>query len=281
MKNKIVIILLVITIFYLAILVNNNINLQNENKDIKNKIINNEINVFSDEILNNINTLEKTLISTEKELNNLELKYGMLIGIFDNNSYYIVNVPFTNQYPNYPTGCESVALTILLNYYGIKVTPNEIIDKLPKGKLPFIKNGIMYGGNPEIEFIGNPYSKYSYGVYDKPIESIANMYKQKINNATGLSLDEILKIVKTNNPVLVWTSMNLMMPYISKSWIYEPTGERIYWKAGEHAAIIIGYTKDKIIISDPIDGKIKYQSKIIFEDRYNYFGKRALYYNDK
>ena len=54
MKNKIVIILLVITIFYLAILVNNNINLQNENKDIKNKIINNEINVFSDEILNNI-----------------------------------------------------------------------------------------------------------------------------------------------------------------------------------------------------------------------------------
>ena len=72
--------------------------------------------------------------------------------------------------------------------------------------------------------------------------------------------------------------MNLSVPYISKSWIYEPTGETIYWKANEHAVVIIGYTEDKVIISDPINGKVKYQSKTIFNERYNYYGKKALYY---
>ena len=62
---------------------------------------------------------------------------------------------------------------------------------------------------------------------------------------------------------MVWTSMSLAVPYISQSWIYEPTGETIYWKANEHAVVIIGYTEDKVIISDPIDGKAKYQSKYI------------------
>ena len=77
---------------------------------------------------------------------------------------------------------------------------------------------------------------------------------------------------------MVWTSMYLAVPYISQSWIYEPTGETIYWKANEHAVVIIGYTEDKVIISDPIDGKAKYQSKSIFKERYNYYGKKALYY---
>ena len=95
---------------------------------------------------------------------------------------------------------------------------------------------------------------------------------------SGNFLKKILKIVKSGRPVLAWTSIGLSTPYISKSWIYEPTGETIYWKSGEHAVVIIGYTTDKIIISDPISGKIKYQSLSLFRERYNYFGKKALYY---
>lgn len=72
--------------------------------------------------------------------------------------------------------------------------------------------------------------------------------------------------------------MYLAAPYISTSWIYEPTGETIYWKANEHAVVVIGYTPDKVIISDPIGGQVKYQSLSIFRERYNYYGKKALYY---
>ena len=194
------------------------------------------------------------------------------------NSAYITGVPTINQYPDYPTGCESVALTILLKYYGVSVTPNDIINKLEKGKTPYTKDDVTYGGNPELEFIGDPRTQNSYGVYEKPIAKVAGTYKPGIINATGTSFDEILKIVKSGRPVLAWTSIGLSTPHISTSWIYEPTGETIYWKSGEHAVVIIGYTTDKIIISDPIGGKIKYQSLSLFRERYNYFGKKALYY---
>lgn len=149
---------------------------------------------------------------------------------------------------------------MLLNYYGVIVTPDDIISSLPKGKLPYAKNGITYGGNPEKEFIGNPYSLNSYGVYEKPLAKVANKYKTGITIATGTDFNKILEIVGTGKPVLVWTSMYLAAPYISTSWIYETTGETIYWKSNEHAVVIIGYTPNKVIISDQNGGTIKYQS---------------------
>ena len=246
-------------------------------KDIE-EIITNEKTV-SKGLEEDITSLENTIIDLEDKLSELQKEYYRLVkGNAEKNSFYISNVPFINQYPNYPTGCESVALTILLKYHGISVTPDDIINKLSKGSVPTEKNGKIYGGNPEVEFIGNPYSLNAYGVYEKPIANVANQYKSGIKIATGTSFEKILEIVKTGKPVMVWTSMYLAVPYISKSWIYEPTGETIYWKANEHAVVIIGYTEDKVIISDPIDGKAKYQSKSIFKERYNYYGKKALYY---
>ncbi len=226
-----------------------------------------------------ISLLEDKILGLESDLNERQQEYIKLYKEYqEKNSFYITNVPFINQYPNYPTGCESIALTILLNYYGVIVTPDDIITALPKGSLPYTKNGITYGGNPEVEFIGNPYSLNSYGVYEKPLAEVANKFKSGITIATGTDFSQILEIVRTGRPVLVWTSMYLATPYISTSWIYEPTGETIYWKANEHAVVIIGYTQDKVIISDPIGGQAKYQSLTIFRERYNYYGKKALYY---
>lgn len=233
-----------------------------------NEALNSEISELESKIIN----LENTVISLKEQYNKLVKENE------EKNTFYITNVPVINQYPDYPTGCESVALTILLNYYGIAVTPDNIISSLPKGDVPYTKDGKLYGGNPELEFIGNPYSLNSFGVYEKPLADVANKFKTGIKIATGTDFDEILKIVGTGKPVIVWTSMNLATPYISTSWIYEPTGETIYWKANEHAVVIIGYTNDKVIISDPIGGKVKYQSLSIFKERYNYYGKKALYY---
>ena len=226
-----------------------------------------------------ISKLENQVIDLEAKVSTLKSKYNKLLKEIEiKNTFYIKNVPFINQYPNYPTGCESVSLTILLKYYGVKVTPDAVIKALPKGPTPYTKKGVIYGGNPEKEFVGNPYSLNSFGVYEKPIAEVANKFKPGIKIATGTSFDKILEVVETGTPVMVWTSMYLAKPYISTSWIYKPTGERIYWKANEHAVVLIGYTQDKVIISDPIDGKMKYQSRSIFKERYNYFGKKALYY---
>ena len=232
-----------------------------------------------EELIKEISALENTIIGLETNLSNLKGEYNKLMKEYEKaNTFYITGVPFINQYPNYPTGCESVALTILLKYYGVSVSPDDIISNLKKGALPYYKNGVTYGGNPEVEFIGNPYSMNSFGVYEKPLADVANKFKPGITIATGTSFDDILKIVGTGTPVIVWTSMNLASPYLSTSWIYEPTGERIYWKANEHAVVLIGYTPSQVIISDPIGGTMKYQSLSIFRERYNYYGKKALYY---
>lgn len=183
-----------------------------------------------------------------------------------------------SQFPNYPTGCESVALYILLKYNGIETTPDEIINRLKKGDLPYKIEDEMYGGNPELEFVGDPRNDYSYGVLNTPIAEVANTFKGNVQNREGLELDEALNIVNENRPVMVWTTINNLSSRISAIWIYRPTGEKIYWKENEHAVVIIGYNDEQVIVSDPYTGRITRYNRNIFRENYNYMGKRAVYY---
>ncbi len=183
-----------------------------------------------------------------------------------------------SQFPNYPTGCESIALYILLKYNGIETSPDEIINRLKKGDLPYKIEDEMYGGNPELEFVGDPRNDYSYGVYNTPIAEVASTFKDGVQNNEGLELEEIFDIVKENRPVMVWTTIGNISSRISEMWIYKDTEERIYWKENEHAVVIIGYNDEQVIVSDPYTGRIMRYNRETFKDNYNYMGKRAVYY---
>lgn len=88
-------------------------------------------------------------------------------------TYEISDFPTFSQYPNYPNGCENVTL-------------DEIIEALPKGDAPYLEDGTLYGGNPEIEFVGDPRNPDVYGVYQKPIQTVANKFKAGIVDYTGI-----------------------------------------------------------------------------------------------
>ena len=60
-----------------------------------------------------------------------------------------MNVPCYNQFPELPTGCESVALTNLLNYYGFGLAKTTIASSY----LP-----LTSGGNFVTAFSGNPFT---------------------------------------------------------------------------------------------------------------------------
>lgn len=251
-----------------------------------------EINAFIDEVNSSNNLIEEEIVALNGEVETLNSKVEQLEKQYnvlkkrkeemqDTSSYdtYLIEDVITfNQYPNYPTGCESVALYILLRYYDVDVTVDDIISKLPKGDIPYYKDEVLYGGNPYLEFVGSPYSSDSFGVFDVPIYNVALQYKDGIVNGQGNDLDTVLGIVSQGRPVMVWTSMYLALPYISSSWIYPKTNEIINWPANEHVVVIVGFNEDYVIISDPIDGRIKYQDRNLFESRYNYYGKRNLYY---
>lgn len=236
-----------------------------------------------EELSSKLETLKNKATSLETEYNTLNKKYNELVWqekerLKKESTVLIENAPKINQYPNYPTGCESVALTILLRYYGINVSPDNVINNLKKGDLPYYEGEVRYGGNPELEFVGNPYSESSYGVFENPIADVASIYKSGVNVRNGVPFSEVLALVKNGRPVLVWTSIDLAVPYISSSWIYKPTMETIYWKTREHAVVVFGYNDSEVIISDPVGGKIKYQNRSTFESRYNYYGKKVVYY---
>lgn len=247
---------------------------------------NSETSKEIDKLYGEVTELSETKKILEAEYNTLNGKYqAMLLARkpinteqIEKSTVLISNVPTISQYPNYPTGCESVALTLLLRYYGVDVSVDSIISNLSKWDLPYEENGILYGGNPETHFIGSPYNDYSYGVYNNPIADVANIFKEGVTVRTGMPFSEVLALVKSNRPVVVWTSMHLAIPFISNSWIYKPTGQTINWKANEHAVLLVGYNNNEVIISDPLTGTIRHQSKEAFESRYNYYGARAVYY---
>lgn len=246
-----------------------------------------EKNIALENEIKNLNESITTLTNTK---NNLTKEYNELIKkqqeeeqkrleIEEQNStFQINNVPTISQFPNYPTGCEITALYILLKYYGINTSLNEIMNQLPQGGYLYTKDNIRYGGNPNLEFVGNPQDPQSFGVYEGPIIQVANNLKNGITNGRGNSLNSLLEIVKQNRPVMVWTTINLLEPYIIASWTYEPTMEKINWYAHEHAVIITGFSNNYIIISDPYSGTIKKQNRALFEARYNTLGKRNIYY---
>jgi len=183
-----------------------------------------------------------------------------------------------SQFPEYPTGCETIALYILLKYYDIDVTPDELIENLKKGQMPYEIGDTMYGGNPELEFIGDPTDDFSYGVFNTPIAELASKYKENVQNKEGLELEEILEIVSENRPVIVWSTIDNASSSISSEWIYRKTGETIYWKENEHAVVVIGYSNKSVIVSDPYTGEIEKYNREKFKENYNYLGKRAVYY---
>lgn len=183
-----------------------------------------------------------------------------------------------SQFPNYPTGCESASLYILLKYYDVDVTMDQIVDSIKKGSLPYKIEDEIYGGNPEEEFVGDPRDDESYGVYNKPIAEVAEKFKPGVQNVEGLELEQVLELVSQNRPVMVWTTIGNLPSRISSIWIYRPTGEKIYWKENEHAVVIIGYNNKQIIVSDPYNGKITRYYRETFKQNYNYMGKKAVYY---
>lgn len=247
----------------------------NEIDDLENKLR----SEYDDMVSENKILLEKKE-SLSKQKKTLENSYNSTLQeIQAKKTFMISNVPKINQYSlGYPTGCESAALTVLLRYWGLDVNMSDIVSKLAKGSKPYYEDGIRYGGNPYLEFVGHPNDYGSYGTFDKPIEAVANQFKSGIINGTGMSLDQVLEIVYQNRPVIVWTTSGLSVPYISNTWIYKNTGETIKWISGEHALVVVGYNDNQVIVSDSLTGTIRYFDRSVFESRYNTFSRRALYY---
>lgn len=181
---------------------------------------------------------------------------------------YDIELELLSQYPELPSGCESVSLTMLLKYYGYDLDKTEIASEY----LEYSNNFVMgYNGDPFSSTIGG-------GCYAPGMETTANKYfratgnKHYAENITGTDFDQLLEYVAKGDPILIWTTIS--MSYCNKSYCnYDEEGNPYCWDYNEHCVVLAGYDLNAgtVTIYDPIDG-IVYRDlesfKAIYEEMY-------------
>ena len=182
-----------------------------------------------------------------------------------------------NQFPDYPTGCESAALYILLRYYGVDVTMDDIVSALPKEPNPYIDGGVLYGGDPDRGFIGDPTDPFSYGVLNHPIAEAANKFLEGAEALVGLDAEDIESYCE-GSAVIAWISMSPEIEPKITVWTDHKTGKDVTWVSGEHAVVVYASVDGGYMISDPRTGTKHFLSSEDFSIGFERYGGRIVYY---
>ena len=175
-----------------------------------------------------------------------------------------VDVPCYSQYPELPTGCESVALTNLLNYYGFGLGKTIIADYyLPKGS----------NGNFVTAFDGNP-RRSSGGLMGcvAPAITIAgnNFLRaagsgKQAKDVSFSSISSIKNRLTCGQPVEMWNTEWGSWPggrYAARWYSGHSYG---LW-GGNHAVVLKGYDDEQgiVYLSDSINGNVTRNAQVFF-----------------
>lgn len=160
-----------------------------------------------------------------------------------------LSVPVYNQYSvGLPNGCESAALTNVLNYYGFGLGPCEMADRwIPRSSWDFVW---CFWGNPHSYNNGNE-------ICAPGLNKAANNFlasrgsKLRSYDVSGKSLYDLCKYLDDGHPVIIWTT------------VHQGNVGNIYARQGgyfacsnSHTVVLKGYNPqtNKVMISDTIDG---------------------------
>lgn len=175
-----------------------------------------------------------------------------------------VDAPCYSQYPELPTGCESVALTNLLNYYGFGLGKTIIADYyLPKGS----------NGNFVTAFDGNP-RRSSGGLMGcvAPAITIAgnNFLRaagsgKQAKDVSFSSISSIKNRLTCGQPVEMWNTEWGSWPggrYAARWYNGHSYG---LW-GGNHAVVLKGYDDEQgiVYLSDSINGNVTRNAQVFF-----------------
>lgn len=192
----------------------------------------------------------------------------------------MIDVPAICQYPELPTGCESVAAAMVLRYYNADITAEEFAESwLECSENFYSKNDKLYGPDPNKVFAGNPFSENSYGCFAAPIVEAINENSTKYNakKVTDKSLQELcVEYIDSDKPILIWATMGMKESKKGRTW-YLKDGSEFTWIAGEHCLVLVGYNREYYIFNDPQSGSMVAFQKHIAEKRFRELGAQAVY----
>ena len=197
---------------------------------------------------------------------------------FETTEKMIPVVPLS-QYPKLPTGCESTAAAMLLNYYKYRITPESFAENILIKEDFYYENGNLCGPHPDNAFIGDPFSENGYGCYADAIVSSINSNISEVTavNISGKSLSEILSnYIDCGIPVMLWATMGMNEAKEGTVWQTD-NGEAFTWISGEHCLVLIGYNDRFCFLNDPQLGYTVAYEKELVEKRFNDLNRQAVY----
>ena len=187
-----------------------------------------------------------------------------------------LNVPLENQMPDLPNGCEVTSLSMLMNYYGIKVSKNELAETIQH--VDSFTDGGKYRGNPHQGFVGHmTIANAGWCVYNEPLYNVARKYTSHIENITGSDFLILLKLVSNGHPVMIITTTTFNRVNDMQTW--DTNTGKVNVTPSSHACVITGYSKPKkvVYVNNPYGYKNQPVNWKNLQASYNQQGRQALY----
>lgn len=185
-----------------------------------------------------------------------------------------LDVPFVNQNPELPTGCEVTSLTCVLLYLGFDIDK----ETLAKNYLP-MSNEIGEGMFINY-FFGSPWLNSGMGCFAPTIVTAANNFlkdnqtEKKAHSISYSSINTLFSELSNGNPVIVWTSFNYDEKDVTYKDIAQPNGSYFSWPSYEHCVVLSGYNLEEntVTLTDPTYGIVQRNL-----DDFTYFYQKYFY----
>lgn len=180
-----------------------------------------------------------------------------------------IQVPYIDQSVKYPTGCESVSAVMLLRFLGYEMTVDDFIRSCLECRNMEMRDGVLYGPDPNECFCGSPYDEDSFGIYAKGLKKAmerAAGESYRFLDETGTSMQEIIhKYIDRDIPVIFWACINMRKEIQGPEWRLLDTGEKFCWTSNEHCMLLIGYDEEMYYFNDPYEnnGVVGYPKKLV------------------
>lgn len=187
-------------------------------------------------------------------------------------TYVLLDMESILQNPELPTGCESVALTMTLNYAGFELDKTTIADDY----LIFDDENFAAG------YMGNPHSENGAGIFPPGLVDTADSFLVENNSMkrafdlSGTAFSDLYNYVAEDIPVIVWNSMYMEEPMATDE-ICEYEGKVYQWFRNEHCVVFCGFDREAgtVFIQDPLEGLVERNAEE-FEQYYDMIGQYAM-----
>lgn len=161
--------------------------------------------------------------------------------------FSLAGVSETLQYPDLPAGCEATALACALTALDCAIGPTDVMATHLR---------VDAHWSDAAAFLGSPTA--GGGAFPPAIvaatRSVAASRGEPIVAAdvSGAAFDDLVDLVRSGSPVLVWTTMGFTDPAFSNVYV---DGYR--WYHNEHCVVLYGWSHGNVLVSDPLEGLVK------------------------